>query len=203
MRIGIIGTGAVAQALTPKFLAAGHDVVLASRTPETKLALPFPVVGYAELKDVDVVIAATPGVHTLDVLQEVGAEVLNGKILLDLGNMIKPDYSGIVDPTQSLGARIQTAFPDVRVVKALNTFGTEVMVDPSILTMPTNAFISGNDAGAKEIVKALHTALGWERGQILDLGDISGALAQEHYFSFFLRLYPLFGHLKFNIAIAT
>lgn len=201
MKIGIIGTGAVAMALAPKFSAAGHDVVLASRLPGEKSGMGFQVVGYADLKATELIVAAVPGTVSLDVLQEVGDDVLSGKILLDLANVIKPDYSGIVHPSESLGARIQAAFPAARVVKALNTFGTEVMVNPGSLKSRTNAFVSGNDPEARAIVKDLHAALGWRPEEVLDLGDISGALAQEHYFSLFLRLFPVVGHLKFNIAI--
>ena len=201
MKIGIIGTGTVAQALAPKFAAAGHDLVLASRSPGEKSGLVFPVVSYPELKSADLIVVAVPGSVALNVLLDVGADVLSGKILLDVANVIKPDYSGIVNPSESLGSRIQAAFPTARVVKALNTFGTEVMVNPGSLKSRTNTFVSGNDPEAKAVVKDLHTALGWRPEEVLDLGDIGGALAQEHYFSFFLRLFPLFGHLKFNVAI--
>jgi 8-hydroxy-5-deazaflavin:NADPH oxidoreductase len=201
MKIGIIGTGNVAQALAPRFAANGHDVVLASRSPGEKTALPYTVVGYDQLAGAELIIAATPGNLTLGILQEIGDEILNRKILLDVGNDLKPDWSGLANPAESLASRIQARFPTARVVKALNTINTEVMVNPSSLKTRTNVFVSGNDAEAKSRVKELHTALGWTLDEIFDLGDIGAALAQEHYFTIFLRLHPLVGHVKFNIAV--
>ena len=51
--------------------------------------------------------------------------------------------------------------------------------------------IAGNDAGAKAEVVALARSFGWQ--SFVDLGDISGASATEHYLPLILRL---FGSLK-------
>ena len=200
MRIGIIGTGNVARALAPKFAAAGHEVFLASRDPGEKSGLPVPVTGYGELASADVIIAATPGTATLDVLRDVGADVLEGKVLIDCGNALNERY-GLAYPGESLAAKIQAAYPGARIVKAFNTYGAPVMTDPSGLPARSSSFVSGNDAAAKSLAVDLHTALGWQRDDVIDLGPIESALAQEHYFPLFMTLYGVVGSPMFNIAV--
>ena len=66
-----------------------------------------------------------------------GAENLAGKPLLDISNPL--DFSQgfpptlFVKDTDSLGEQVQRAFPDARVVKALNTLTAALMVDPRSL----------------------------------------------------------------------
>ena len=94
--------------------------------------------------------------HSLEALEAAGAANLAGKILVDVANPL--DFSKGMPPTllfcntESLGERIQAAFPDARVVKSLNTTTALVMVDPRQLTEPTTMFVSGNDQEAKDWV---------------------------------------------------
>lgn len=200
MRIGIIGTGNVAKALTPKFTAAGHEVFLASREPVGKAGLPAPVKDYKSLKDADVIIIAVPGALELETLRAVGADTLRGKVLIDVGNALDQSYN-LAYPVEGLALQIQAAFPEARVVKALNTFGTGIMTSPGSLSARSTTFISGNDAEAKKIATDLHEALGWGREEVLDLGPIQSSLAQERYFSMFMAIYGATGNPAFNIAV--
>lgn len=200
MRIGIIGTGNVAKAMTPKFIDAGHRVFLASRQPAGHSGLPAPVTGYDALVEADVIIAATPGTTTLDTLALVGAETLEGKVLVDPGNAVDASYQ-LAFPTESLAAKIQAAYPATRVVKAFNTYAVPVMVNPASLSAMTNTFISGNDDAAKGTVRELHRALGWRDEAIIDLGGIEMALAQERYLALFVALIGAIGTPNFNIAV--
>ena len=90
--------------------------------------------------------------------------------------------------TDSLAERIQTAFPEARVVKSLNTVNAQIMTDPRQLTEPTTMFVSGNDQEAKDWVhrELLERWFGWE--QVLDLGDITAARGQEMWMPLWLRL---------------
>ena len=105
--------------------------------------------------------------------------------------------------TESLGERIQAAFPDARVVKSLNTTTAQVMVDPRQLTEPTTMFVSGNDQEAKDWVhhELLERWFGWE--QVLDLGDITSARAQEMWLPLWLRLMGATGTPAFNLRIVA
>jgi predicted dinucleotide-binding enzyme len=199
MRIGIIGTGHVATTLAAGW-AGKHDVFLASRNPAGKSGLPAPVKGYGELASAELLVTATPGGQTLAILAEIGAAALDGKILLDVGNAVDAQFN-LLYPNGSLAAKIQETYPGAKVVKALNTFNTSIMTNPASLSAPTNAFVSGNDDAAKRAVIDLHTLIGWKNTEIIDLGKIDAARAQEHYFPLFFAILRAVGGPQFNIAV--
>ena len=58
-----------------------------------------------------------------------------------------------------------------RVVKTLNTVTAAVMVQPQSLAEPTTTFLAGDDEAAKAFVADLLVAFGWDRAQVVDLGD--------------------------------
>jgi predicted dinucleotide-binding enzyme len=188
VRIGILGTGVVGQTLAAKLRDLGHDVVIGSRTGgEDKQ--PFPdAAAHGEL-----LINATGGANSLTALEAAGAENINGKVLLDVSNPL--DFSQGMPPTlavcndDSIGEMIQRAYPDAKVVKALNTVTADLMVDPSRIPGEHSLPIAGNDEGAKAQVVELLESFGWPRDAIVDLGDISGARANEMYVTLWLRLY--------------
>ena len=70
-------------------------------------------------------------------------------MLVDVANPL--DFSKGMPPTltvcntDSLGEQIQRAFPDAKVVKALNTMGNEVMVNPGLVPGEHDTFVCGND----------------------------------------------------------
>src|SRR3982074_2184919 len=81
------------------------------------------------------IVNATAGLAALDALAAAGEANLAGKVLMDIANPL--DFSQGMPPalnpvnTDSLGEQIQRAYPQVRVVKTLNTMNCLVMVDPS------------------------------------------------------------------------
>ena len=100
---------------------------------------------------------------------------LAGKVLVDVANPL--DFSGGFPPRlsvvgdDSLAEQIQRAFPDVRVVKALNTVTASVMVDPGSLAEPTDLFIAGDDVdGQARAWSTLLDELGWRPERVRDLG---------------------------------
>jgi hypothetical protein len=211
MRIAVIGTGGVARTLASALARKGHDVVLGSRDPQAALARDdvnpqtgTTLAGWSQanpsvrivpnanaIAHGDTVWNATSGPTSVATLHDAGVADLDGTILLDLTNpIVRSDAAVTLDPigTDSNGERIQRAFPGVRVVKALNTVTAAVMVDPASLaggdhTLP----ICGNDADAKREVSGwLAEWFGWR--DVLDIGDLSAARAQEAYLLFWLRL---------------
>jgi predicted dinucleotide-binding enzyme len=126
-------------------------------------------------------------------------------VLIDIANSL--DFSAGMPPTltvantDSLGERIQRAFPGTRVVKALNTVTAAVMVSPSIVPGDHNVFICGNDAAAKARVSDLLGTFGWARTAIIDIGDISGARAAEMYLALWLRLLQKTGTPRINVEV--
>ena len=201
MRIAILGTGRVGQTLAAALARAGHDVVFGSRDPANRTGLPAPVLTSAEaVVGADVVLDAVQGVDTIPLLTSIGADKLEGTVLWDLANASKPDFS-LAIPDDSLAHRIQEAFPGVKVVKAGNSVAAVVIADPSTLTAPTTLFLSGDDAGAKEVVSSLLVDLGWPAESLFDLGGIANAYGQEHYLALFGSILQKLDTPYFNIAV--
>ncbi len=97
----------------------------------------------------------------------------------------------------SVGVLIQQAFPDTRVVKALNTMSGYVMVDPLQLADGDHTvFICGNDPSAKETVSQLLRSFGWR--DIFDLGDITNAHGTEMVMAIWTRCWRQIGNRPFN-----
>jgi predicted dinucleotide-binding enzyme len=216
MKIGILGTGMVGNALGTKLVQVGHEVTMGSRSatnePAQKWASSLGGRAHAAtFRDVaafgEVIISCTGGMHSMEALDSIGAERLRNKILIDVSNPLQQDKAGSMIlgfcNTDSLGERIQRAFPQTRVVKALNTVNCDVMVDPSRVPGDHNLFICGNDATAKkEVAKHLNEWFGWKIDNIIDLGDITAARGTEMMMSLWMRLFQgVIGHPHFNWQI--
>ncbi|MEW2326577.1 hypothetical protein AB0880_02035 [Micromonospora chersina] len=100
----------------------------------------------------------------------------------------------------SLGERIQRAFPRTRVVKALNTLTADLMTHPRQLADGDHSvFVSGDDAETKKVVSELLTSFG--HTDVIDLGDITTARGTEMLLPLWLRLYGGLGTALFNIKV--
>jgi predicted dinucleotide-binding enzyme len=213
MRFGVLGTGTVGRAIGGKLVAIGHEAKMGSRQAGNENAVAWVAAageGASEGSFADaasfgeVIVNATSGTHSLEALEAAGAAKLGGKVLIDIGNAMDTSTQPLtlaVCNTDSLGEQIQRAFPDARVVKALNTMNASVMVAPDSLGETTNAFICGDDAGAKAQVTELLETFGWLSGDIVDLGDITAARAVEMYLILWVRLMGATGTAQFNIRI--
>jgi len=199
MRIAILGTGPVGIALGTAFVAAGHDMVYGSRSPE-KGGLPAPVTTTAAAAaGADLILTALPGTAAIPTLEAVGDEVLAGKIVLDISNAVTPELT-LAYPNDSVGRLMQERFPDVKVVKSLSTMFHGVMTNPTALA-PTTIYISGDDEDAKTVVKSLLTDLGWPKASQLDLGGIATAVGPEHYTPLFFATLQVLGSPMFSINV--
>ncbi len=213
MRIAVLGTGTVGRTLGSALLRNGHEVRMGSRTAGNEAAVAWAsevggpategtfadAAGFGE-----VVFNATAGSHALAVLEAAGAEQLAGKLLIDVSNPL--DFSTgtltlSVCNDDSVGESLQRAFPDVRVVKALNTVTASVMVDPSSVEGTHTLFMCGDDDAAKAQAAALLQGFGWPEEAILDLGDIGGARGMEMYLPLWIRLYRATGTAVVNVEV--
>lgn len=225
MKIAVMGTGPVGQALAGKLAGLGHEVTVGTRDPDATLARtetdymgnpPFSAwlsahsgVGLATPADAaasaELLVNATNGAASIAMLEAAGAANLAGKVLVDVANPL--DYSQGMPPTlfvsntDSLGERIQRAFPEAKVVKSLNTVNCEVMVDPGKVPGEHDVFLCGDDEGAKRQVAGLLESFGWPAGRIRDLGGITSARGVEMYLPLWLRLWGMLGTGHFNIAV--
>ena len=103
--------------------------------------------------------------------------------------------------TDSLGEQIQRAFTDARVVKTLNTTFVNVMVQPTLLSGPTNLFPAGDDSDAKATALGLLREFGWPEEAVIDLGGIRAARGTEMYMPLYFTLAGLFGTFELNINV--
>ena len=194
MRIGVLGTGMVGRAISGKLAELGHDVQVGSRTAGE---------GTVEFADAaahgEIVFNCTNGAASLDALAAAGD--LAGKVVIDVANPLDGSGGLLVDTSDSLGERIQAAFPDARVVKALNTINCNLMVDPGLVPGDHVVFVCGNDEEAKASVTSLLGEIGWPAERVVDLGDITAARGTEHYLMLWLRLWKAVGGPQFNIAV--
>jgi predicted dinucleotide-binding enzyme len=153
----------------------------------------------------ELVFNCTSGGASLEALAAAGAENLAGKVLVDVANPL--DFSQGMPPTlticndDSLGERIQAAFPETRVVKTLNTMNNQVMTEPGRLPGSHNVFVCGEDTGAKAEVGELLQEFGWAAEQVVDLGGIAAARGAEMYLPLWLCLMGALGTADFNIQV--
>ncbi len=226
MKIAVIGTGIVGRTLAARLAQLGHEVTIGTRHVEkTKASLendaygnpPFSIwhkeneniqlttFGEAVEQSEGMVINCASGQFSLAILESIGTQNLKGKTLIDIANPL--DFSQGMPPslnpvnTDSLGEQIQARFPETKVVKTLNTMNTFIMVDPSRIKGDHSVFVSGNDGHAKEEAKGLLESFGWQKKNIIDLGDISTSRGTEMMLPVWLRLYGALGTPEFNFHI--
>jgi hypothetical protein len=213
----------VGRTLAVRLAELGHTVTVGTRDPQATLgrtqpdpmggepyaawAQQNPGVGLAAFaaaaSGAELIVNATNGAASLDVLAQAGAENLAGKVLVDIANPL--EFGQGVPPTlfvkdtDSLGEKIQRAYPEARVVKTLNTLNADLMAYPEKLPDSSTVFVSGNDADAKKIVASLLTEFGHR--DVIDLGDITTARGTEMLLPVWLRLWGALGTPEFNFKI--
>jgi 8-hydroxy-5-deazaflavin:NADPH oxidoreductase len=215
MKIAILGTGMVGNALATKLVEIGHQIMMGSRTANSEAGQKWlqSVGGKAQIGTFanaaafgEIVLDCTNGANSIAALRQAGADSLRGKILIQVGNPL--DTSKGMPPTlticnaDSLGEQTQKEFPEARVVKALNTVNCDIMIAPSRVPGDHDLFICSNDAAAKrQVADWLCEWFGWKRENIVDLGDISNSRGTEMFLALWVRLWGVIGHPHFNIHL--
>jgi len=187
MKVGILGSGDVGKALGRGFVKYGHEVTIGTREPG-KLADWQKEVGarghagsFADAaKFGEMIVLATLWTGTHPALEMAGLDHFKGKVVIDATNPL--DFSHGMPPrlalgvTDSGGEQVQRWLAGARVVKAFNTVGNNLMVDPQLPGGPPDMFIAGNDAAAKKTVTDVLTQFKWNT---IDVGGIEGARLLE------------------------
>jgi hypothetical protein len=230
MKISILGTGIVGQTFASKLISLGHEVMLGTRNVSEKLSStakdvygnpPFRE-WYAAINNVklgtfeeaasfgEIILNVTQGGNSINALKLAGSKNLDGKILVDIANPL--DFSQGMPPClmpalsniNSLGEEIQKMFPQLKVVKTLNTMWCGIMVNPNLIGEGDHTnFICGNDDDAKTKVKSLLIEFGWKNENLLDLGDISSSRGTEAILPVWLRIWGATQNGAFNLKVVS
>ena len=188
MKIGVLGSGIVAQTLAAGFLKHGHEVMVGTRdkakladwgraNPKARLGTSGEAAAFAEL-----VVLAVKGLASAEALRAAGSGNLSGKIVIDATNPIAdaPPTNGVLkfftNLDESLMERLQKEFPSARFVKAFSSVGNGQFVNPQFPGTRPTMFICGNDDAAKKTVSQILDQFGWETG---DMGKVEAARAIE------------------------
>jgi len=197
MKVGILGSGDVGQALGRGFASRGHDVMIGSRNPDSDKLKAWvsnagKVASTGSFADAashgSVLVLATLGTAAEEVIDLAGPSNFSGKLLIDVTNPL--DFSKGMPPglfvgtTDSLGERIQRKLPEARVVKCFNTVGNSQMVDPTYRGV--EMLICGNDKAAKAEVTMMLKEFGWNGA--IDAGGIEGARWLEALVPLWVRI---------------
>ena len=187
-KIGILGSGKVGEVLGDGFLAHGHAVMRGSREPAKLAAWRAGAKGEASVGTVaetakwgEIIVLAVKGTGAEAAIEDAGAANLANKLVIDTTNPIAdaPPKNGALTyftgANESLIQRLQNKVPAARFVKAWNSVGNPVMVNPKFETTPS-MFICGNDAGAKLEASEILTRFGWEA---IDVGGVELGVAIE------------------------
>jgi len=176
MKVTVIGSGNMGSALAKHIAKAGHPLVISGRNPAKAQELaratgaPFKAANAAE--GADVVILATAYADAVTALGAAGD--LSGKVVIDITNPLTADYMGLtIGHATSAAEEIQKAFPKAKVVKAFNTVFAQVLAaGPKLAGETVPVYFAGDDAAAKETVKALIQSTGYAA---VDAGGLKNA----------------------------
>jgi 8-hydroxy-5-deazaflavin:NADPH oxidoreductase len=188
MKVGVLGSGIVAQTLAAGLAKYCHQVIIGSRSPQKLAEFAAKTSGvtagtFAEAAAFgELIILAVKGNVASEALGLAGTANLAGKTIIDTCNPIAdaPPVNGVLQfytgSNDSLMEALQTEFPAANFVKAFNSVGAPRMVDPKFEGGRPTMFICGNDAAAKQTVTALLDEFGWETA---DMGAAEAARAIE------------------------
>ncbi len=183
MKIAIIGGGNVGSALASGWAKAGHEIAFGIRDPHGEKAAHLletragaRVESNADAcRDADVVALCTPWSGTEEAIRDCGS--LEGKIVIDVTNPLKPDITGLACGFETSGGeQVANWAAGAHVFKAMNQIGAGLMDHPKFKTdICPVMFVAGGDEG-KIKVMGLVADLGFEP---IDLGGLEYARLLE------------------------
>ncbi|MEU1519825.1 NADP oxidoreductase [Streptomyces sp. NPDC005811] len=178
MRVGILGTGGMADALGTQWRRAGHDVLTGGRSGGLRRAAEH---------GTDAVLLAVPYAAVVDVVGGL-AGVLRGRVLIDCTNPVGPDFGLLTAGGPAAAERIAAAAPDAHVVKGFNLchVGVWRLTPPVFDGRPLAVPLCGDDEAALSVVRRLVRDLGCAP---LDAGGLDRAQLLEATAALLIRLW--------------
>jgi predicted dinucleotide-binding enzyme len=180
--VAIIGTGNVGRALGRRLKEIGVPVRFGVREPGSE----FPeevrsIGGTFSVADacapVQMIFLAVPAPAAVSAVG--AAAPFHGKVLVDCTNPLLWQDGPVWNPPRegSVTAAIASAYPELRVVKAFNHFGSEIHAVPALEGGPADAYVAGDDEAARAEVRALAEKMGF---RALDAGGLRNAAVLEN-----------------------
>jgi 8-hydroxy-5-deazaflavin:NADPH oxidoreductase len=187
-KVGILGSGDVGKTLAKGFLKHGYQVAIgtdhAEKLAEFKRENPqIETVTFEQAaQSGDIVVLCVKGTVAEKIIEKVKRH-LSGKTVIDTTNPIAdaPPENGVLkfftSLEESLMERLQKIAPNAQFVKAFNSIGSGLMINPDFRdnTKPT-MFICGNNDDAKKKVHEILEKFGFE---VEDMGKVESARAIE------------------------
>lgn len=187
--IGILGSGVVATTLAGGFIKNGYKVYLGTGHPEklsdwkAQQGANATVGSFADAASFgDLLVLAVKGDAVIKVLELAGKNNLEGKTIIDTTNPIEaaPPVNGVLkfftSLNESLMESLQKAFTGANFVKAFNSVGAPLMINPDFNGIKPSMFICGNNQQAKTEVAAINALFGFDTE---DMGAAEAARAIE------------------------
>lgn len=177
--IAMIGAGRMATILSRYFAKDGHQVYIGARELAKARQLADTIGQDVKSGTIDeavqhgdVIFLAVPYLQIQDTLKLTGP--LTGKIVVDMSNPFKPDFSGLLlGGDTSAGEDLAKRLPGSRVIKAFNSlFATVLERGPDYGEQRAQVFYAGDDETAKRSLADLINSTGFEA---VDTGPLSSA----------------------------
>jgi len=188
-KVGIIGSGSVGTTLANGFLKHGYEVTVGTRSAAKRDDLKSKTGGKASIgsfedaaKFGEIVVLAVKGTVAEPTVRSLAQGPLKGKIVIDATNPIAdaPPVNGVIrfftSLDESLMERLQKLAPETHFVKAFNSVGNALMVNPDFHGIKPTMFMCGNNDEARREVKTILEQFGFE---VEDLGKAEAARAIE------------------------
>ncbi len=164
MKISIIGSGRVAQALATGFLRNKHEVTIGSREP-SKVNQPAGVRAASPKEATrtgEVVIFAVPYTALTETVKSIGTGEFKGKTVIDATNAVSQSGDLAIGFTTSGAEELAKLLPEAHVVKAFNTVFAKHMSSGKIGEDKLALLVAGDSENAKGKVMQLAGEIGFD-----------------------------------------
>ncbi|GAA2477226.1 NADPH-dependent F420 reductase [Streptomyces longisporus] len=170
MRIGVLGTGNMADALATHWARAGHELTIGGRDAHKAERLVARIGGSVKpgslrsaAESGQVVLAALPFGAATAVVRELRT-ALEGKVLLDCSNPVGPGFGLLTEGGPSAAQHLAAAAPGAHVIKAFNLCHEDVwrMRPPVFDGRPLAVPVCGDDESGLARVRELVQDVGCE-----------------------------------------
>jgi 8-hydroxy-5-deazaflavin:NADPH oxidoreductase len=190
MKVGILGSGDVGQAIATGFANLDYEVKIGTSKPDNEKLKAWiektngkktSIGSFEEVaKFGDTIVLAVKGDSIEQALKVAGIENFNSKTVIGVTNPL--DFSRGMPPKllegiKSGGETVQKTVPNAHVVKTLNIIGNASMVNPKFKQGEPDMLLCGNNESAKKKVELVLKEFGWKN--ITDIGDIQQSRIME------------------------